>query len=261
METLHLYEEQSGQLINKGKRFFYLYSKATQTSIQVVEEVTGFEKENFPLMYLGCPIGHGKKKKVYFSELIGKIQKQLQLWKGTLLSFGEKMVLINNVLQSIPIYLLSVTNPPNCVIHDIHKMFAKFLWNFKEEGKATHWIAQNDICLPKIEGGLSLRSLFDFSKALFAKLWWKFRTSNTLWSNYIWNKYCKRYRPQVVEWKGRSQVCMIMLQARDVLDQKIWWEIKRGHTSVIFYFHVIMFRVLWNQCINPSMGIYGIMRC
>lgn len=104
------------------------------------------------------------------------------------------MVLINHVLQSIPIYLLSVTDPPVCVIHDIHKLFAKFLWNFKEVGKATHWIAWDDICLPKKEGGLSLRYLFHVSKALFAKLWWKFRTSNTLWSNFMWNMYCKRER-------------------------------------------------------------------
>lgn len=69
-------------------------------------------------------------------------------------------------------------------------------------GKATHWIAWDDICLPKKEGGLGLRSFFDVAKALFAKLWWKFKTSNTLWSNFVWNKYCKRDRPQTVVWKG-----------------------------------------------------------
>lgn len=120
------------------------------------------------------------------------------------------------------------------MIYDIHRIFAKFLWNFKEEGQATHWIAWTDICLPKVEGGLGFRSLFDVSKALFAKLWWIFRTSNSLWSNFLWNKYCKRYRPQVVEWNGGSQIWKAMLQARDFFDQKIRWEIKGGHTSVWF---------------------------
>lgn len=122
MNTLHLYEEQSGQLINKGKSFFYLHNKAALSSIQVVEEVTGFEKGTFPLMYLGCPIGHAKMKKVHYSELITKIFNKLQAWKGKLLSFGGKVVLINHVLQSIPRYLLSAIKPPKCVIHDIHRI-------------------------------------------------------------------------------------------------------------------------------------------
>lgn len=67
MNTLHLNEEQSEQLINKGKSFFNLYSKAAQSSIQLVEEATEFTKGDFPLIYLGFPIGHAKNKKVYYS--------------------------------------------------------------------------------------------------------------------------------------------------------------------------------------------------
>lgn len=58
--------------------------------------------------------------------------------------------------------------------------FSVFLWNGKEEGRATHWIPWKDICLPKIEGGLGFRSLFDVTNALFFKLWWNFRTTNSL---------------------------------------------------------------------------------
>ncbi|KAG5610599.1 hypothetical protein H5410_021880 [Solanum commersonii] len=39
--------------------------------------------------------------------------------------------------------------------------------------------------MPKDKGGLGFSSLFDVSKALFAKLWWIFRTKNTLWTNFI----------------------------------------------------------------------------
>ncbi|XP_015160507.1 uncharacterized protein [Solanum tuberosum] len=138
MNVLKMYEEQSGQLINKEKSFFYLFNKAAHSSVQTVEEVTSFCKGNFPLTYLGCPISHSKKKKSHFKELIKKIQNKLQLWKGKLLSFGGKEVLISHVLQSIPVYLLSVLSPPKCVIDDIHKTFAKFLWNAKEGGRATH---------------------------------------------------------------------------------------------------------------------------
>jgi len=186
------------------------------------------------LTYLGCPIGHARKRKSHFSDIMKKVQSKIQAWKGKLLSFGGKSVLINNVLQSIPIYLLSAITPPKCVIHDLHKLFAKFLWNSKEEGRTKHWISWSDICRPKKEGGLGFRSLFDVSKAMFAKLWWTFRTKKSMWTIYMWNKYCKRHRPQLVEWNGGSQTWKFMLEARDCIDQQIWWEPKCGHSSVWF---------------------------
>lgn len=70
METLHLYEAQSGQPINKRKSLFYIFNKTAQSIVQEVENTTGFMRGNFPLTYLGCPIGHAKKKKVYYSQLI-----------------------------------------------------------------------------------------------------------------------------------------------------------------------------------------------
>lgn len=106
-------------------------TKPPHRVVQEVEDITGFVKGNFPLIYLGCPIGHAKRKKVHFTGLIKKIQDKLQLWKCKLISFGGKVVLINHVLQSMPIYLLSAITPPKCIIYDIHRIFAKFLWNFK----------------------------------------------------------------------------------------------------------------------------------
>lgn len=142
-----------------------------------------------------CPIGHKKKKKQHFSDLMKKVQNKLHAWKGKLLSFGGKTVLINHVLHSMPIYLLAATMPPKCVIKDLHRTFAKFLWNFKEEERSKHWVSWSNICLPKEEGGLGFRSLFNVSKALFAKLRWNFRTKKSIWANFLWNKYCKKNRP------------------------------------------------------------------
>lgn len=133
METLQLYEAQLGQLINKGKSLFYMFNKTVHA---IVHDTTIFIRGSFPLNYLGCPIGHAKKKKVHYSELIKKIQSILQDWKGRLLSFGGKPLLINHVLQSIPIYLLSTINPPKCVIHDIHRIFFYILMEWQRRRKS-----------------------------------------------------------------------------------------------------------------------------
>lgn len=77
MDVLKNYEEQSGQLINKEKSFFYMYHKVAHTHIKEVEDCTGLSKGKFPLMCLGCPIGHARKKKVHFTELMKKVQGKL----------------------------------------------------------------------------------------------------------------------------------------------------------------------------------------
>ncbi|KAG5609913.1 hypothetical protein H5410_021194 [Solanum commersonii] len=164
MKVLQEYKAQYGQKINKDKSFFYMSNKATNASMKVVEDAIGFLRGKFPLMYLRCPIGRAKKMKVDFTDLNRKIQNKLH------------RALVKYVLQSKPICLLSVLVSPKYIIYDIHRIFAKFLWNFIKEGRAKHWISQDDICVPKEERGLGFWSLFDFSKALSTKLWLSFKT-------------------------------------------------------------------------------------
>lgn len=96
--------------------------------------------------------------------------------------------------------------------------------NTKEKGKSKHWVAGDKICFPKEEGGVEFRDLFDISKAMFAKLWCSFRTSRSLWTDYMWIKYCKKLIPTIVQWRSGSQVGKKMLEARDAIEQEIWWE-------------------------------------
>ncbi|XP_060182870.1 uncharacterized protein LOC132612794 [Lycium barbarum] len=105
-----------------------------------VEQITGFKRDQFPLNYLGCPIFHSRRKKVYYNDLIKKVKNKLQNWKGKLLSSGGKAVLINSVLQSIPIYMLSAVVPTKFTINELHKIFARFYWSTNEEGKSRHLV-------------------------------------------------------------------------------------------------------------------------
>ncbi|KAG5606402.1 hypothetical protein H5410_027894 [Solanum commersonii] len=68
-------------MINKGKNFCYMHSKTALAIAQEVKCTTGFLRGQFPLIYLGCPIGHAKMKKVHFAELIQKIQNKQHICK------------------------------------------------------------------------------------------------------------------------------------------------------------------------------------
>ncbi|XP_059292200.1 uncharacterized protein LOC132045634 [Lycium ferocissimum] len=90
------------------------------------------------------------------------------------------------------------------------------------------------IAIPKIRVVWDSDIYMTFQKLCFAKLWWKLRTTGTLWSNFMWNKYCKRFRPTAVQWKGGSHTWKMMLQARDEIEQNIWWEPRNGTSSMWF---------------------------
>ncbi|XP_059288169.1 uncharacterized protein LOC132041474 [Lycium ferocissimum] len=214
MSVLKEYEKVSGQLINREKSSFYMHQNTAASLFQEVENITGFSRGAFHFKYLRCPIFHSRKKKVYYNDLIKKVKDKLQNWKGRLLTFGGEAILINSVLQSMPLYLLSASamEPTKYSLNELHKIFARFYWSNKEEGRS----------------GLGFRSLFDVSKALFAKLRWRFRTGVTIWATYMWNKYCKRKIPTLVQWKGGSQLWKNMLEVRDAIEQDIWWEPRDG---------------------------------
>ncbi|XP_070042829.1 uncharacterized protein [Nicotiana tomentosiformis] len=189
IEVLSKYEHTSGQMINKAKSSFYMHYNVVGTLLNSMGAITGFTRGEFLLTYLGYQIFYTRRRKDYYNDLIKKVKAELHSWKGKLLSYGGKATLISSVLQSMPTHILYVLDPPDNVLEHLHKTFARFFRNNKEEGRSRHWTKWQNLCLPKEEGGVGFRSLFDVSKALFSKLWWMFRTSKSLWSNFMWNKY------------------------------------------------------------------------
>lgn len=110
-------------------------------------------------------------KKCHFEELINKISKRVMIWHNKLLIYGGRSVLINNVLQSLPIYLMSTINPPKGVIDQMHKIMAKFFWIKLGGIRGKYWVAWEDLCRPNKEGGLGFRSLHTVADSSIAKLW------------------------------------------------------------------------------------------
>ncbi|KAK6803734.1 hypothetical protein RDI58_001518 [Solanum bulbocastanum] len=122
------------------------------------------------LIYLGCPIFYGRNKIFYYDNMIKRVDHKIQEWKGKMLSYGGRAILIRHVLQGMPIHLLSSLNPPKGVIRLLHRMFARFFWNNYSDKKSRHWFNWDSLCLPEDEGGVGFRLLFDVSNALLQAL-------------------------------------------------------------------------------------------
>ncbi|XP_075080475.1 uncharacterized protein LOC107786790 [Nicotiana tabacum] len=222
MEILQVYENASGQRVNKGKFAVYIHYLVDQEVVRKVERTTGIGRHDFPFTYLGCPNFYARRKMEHYQGLLTKVLDKLQSWKGKLLSIGGRAVLITNVLQSMPIHLLSAVNPPNYVINKLHKMFAQFFWSSSVGSTSRHWASWTNLCMPYEEGGIGFRSLHDVAKALFCKLWWIFRTKPSLWSSFMSQKYCKKMNSVVVPWKGDFAIDDNIHNVSDVGEDGRW---------------------------------------
>lgn len=58
--------------------------------------------------------------------------------RGSLYPMKVKVVLIKNVLDSMPLYPHSIMAPTEYTIHVIHRRFVNFFWSNMEEGISRH---------------------------------------------------------------------------------------------------------------------------
>jgi hypothetical protein len=68
---------------------------------------------SLPFKYLGIPIHFEKLKRDDLQPVIDKLIKRVADWRGRLLAYNSRLVLIKTCLASIPVYLLSFIKFPN----------------------------------------------------------------------------------------------------------------------------------------------------
>ncbi|XP_075074525.1 uncharacterized protein LOC107792240 [Nicotiana tabacum] len=112
MEVLNACKAASRQLINKAKSAVYVHYFTSDEVVRKIEGITGIQRKYFPFIYLGCYIFYKRRKMEYYEDLISEVLDKHQAWKGKLLYIGGRAVLSSSVLQTMPIHLLSVVNPP-----------------------------------------------------------------------------------------------------------------------------------------------------
>lgn len=166
---LNQYEASSGQQINLQKSVFYHTKHLSPSRIAGIVSLLGCQPTKLPFMYLGAPIFKGRAKLEYFEDIFQKVQRRLEGWKTKFLSFAGKIPLVNSVLASIPIHILSCTVVPNTVIIRFVRMMRTFLWSAKGTTRAQ-WVSWDNICLPKKQGGLGVRKLADIIYGFQGKL-------------------------------------------------------------------------------------------
>ena len=81
----------------------------------------------------------------------------------------------------------------------IEKLQRDFLWGDSK----IHLVGWDKVCAPKANGGLGIRKLTTFNKALLGKWLWRFgKEEDRLWNRVVASKYREEWGVGPLSWVG-----------------------------------------------------------
>lgn len=193
MNGLDLFSNASGLCPNKDKSqvFFGNVPSEIQNSIL---EVTGFQRGELPIKYLGLPLISTKLKKSDCIPLIQKICRSIDSWTCRFLSHAGRLQLLKVVLYGIQGYWISHLFLQKGILKQLSSLFIKFLWGGSTTSTKMVKVSWLDCCYPKEEGGLGLKNLFLWNEAaIFHQLWRILKPDDSsIWITWVQRTVLKR---------------------------------------------------------------------
>ena len=196
---LAFFEQLLGLKINFHKSEIFCFGKVKERQDDY-HHIFGCEVGALPFKYLGIPIHYRKLLNKEWKAIEDRFEKKLGVWAGKLLSYGDRLVLINSVLMSLPMFLLSFFEIPKGVRKRLDFYRSRFFWQsdqYKKKYRLTKW---NIICRPKDQGGLGIELLDIKNKCLLSKWLFKIIHEVGVWQELLSNKYIGN--------KTLSQICV-----------------------------------------------------
>ena len=155
--VLCLFEQLSGLKINFNKSELFCFGRSKEEQDDY-RNLFSCEMGSLPFSYLGIPIHHRRLTNKEWKCIEDQFEKKLSCWKGKLMSYGGRLVLINSVLTSLPMFLLSFFEVPVGVQKRLDFYRSRFFWQ-SDEAKKYRLARWDIICRPKDQGGLGIENL------------------------------------------------------------------------------------------------------
>lgn len=176
----------------KSQIFFFNIPVITQNAIA---HILGFTISTLPSKYLGAPLTASALKHSCWKILLEKLQARLFLWTHRALSMANRLVLINVVLHSMPLYLFSILAATQWVLKEIKKLQCNFLWG--SSGPTRKWalVKWDKVCLPKKAGGIGLRDPSHSNEVVGVEIWWRWLSTPNTPCALLWTTKYARNNP------------------------------------------------------------------
>ncbi|XP_057734865.1 uncharacterized protein LOC130950385 [Arachis stenosperma] len=132
------------------------------------------KKATLPIKYLEISLGANPWLVKTWKPIIDKVEEKLSSWKSKVLNKAEKLVLIKTILNSLPVYYLSLYKMPKAVAEKLISLQKKILWS-KEDGRNGIALVRWEVVqAPKKLGGLGVGDAMIRNTALLFKWLWRF---------------------------------------------------------------------------------------
>ncbi|PWA89223.1 RNA-directed DNA polymerase, eukaryota, Reverse transcriptase zinc-binding domain protein [Artemisia annua] len=105
--------------------------------------IIGCGAANFPLKYLGVPVGCNMVRCYNWNAILQKFSSKLCSWKARLLSVGGRLSSIKSVLGNLPTYYMSIYLMPVSIRKKLESMRNKFFIGGDPDDKKITWEYNN----------------------------------------------------------------------------------------------------------------------
>ncbi|XP_016168537.1 uncharacterized protein LOC107611089 [Arachis ipaensis] len=165
---LRCFEMMSGLSINFEKSNLIPVNCSSEWMNRMCQ-LLGCKEAALPVRYLGISLGANLRLVKTWKPLLDKVEEKLSLWKAKILSKAGKLVFIKSVINSLPIYYLSLYKMPNAVARRIISLQRRFFWG-KDDGRPGVALVKWELIqAPKKLGGLGVGNAVVWNTALLFK--------------------------------------------------------------------------------------------
>jgi len=183
--VLFIFQRFSGLSVNYAKSGLIVLGKDESWAKNAAEDLQ-CKLVQLSITYLGVPLGANMRRLSSWQPILEKVQSRLSLWKASCLSRAGKLVLIKAVLNSLPLYYLSIFKMPKKVAYKINRPQTRFLWSGSHEGRYSALVKWEIVQRPKAKGGLGVDDMMLKNAALLFKWWWRYACEEgTLWRRVV----------------------------------------------------------------------------
>lgn len=161
----------SGEVINYNKSHILFSPNTPNRFKRFMRSIIGTPSADTLGKYLGCNIEVDGRSATKYQPLVEKVEKKVSSWHHLSLSHAGKILLINSILAVLSLNVLSTFLIPKKTVDNLNLIFARFLWSGSRDSRPGQffWKSKKTLELPKGGGGLGIRNVHLFNKALLAK--------------------------------------------------------------------------------------------
>jgi len=149
---LSMFEQLSGLKINFHKSELFCYGEAKGLEDQYAE-IFGCKIGDYPFRYLGIPMHHRKLRNSDWKIIEDRFERKLNCWKAKYLPYGGRLVLINSVLSSLPMFMMSFFEIPKGILEKLDFIGPDFFGKAMHLRKSIFWLDGTLYVAQKIKEG------------------------------------------------------------------------------------------------------------